>query len=143
LNIFINEFLVGESILFVSSRISLSVISGHFFQRRAPAGECSLTVPESSLHVSRIFAECSLHVPYFQRRTFLEGHEESTMRWQRGELIGAGAFGRVYIGMNEDTGELLAVKQVMILTIQLFLSGEVVFVNIRPKARKIKRERMF
>lgn len=65
------------------------------------------------------------------------------MRWQRGELIGAGAFGRVYIGMNEDTGELLAVKQVMILTIQLFLSGEVVFVNIRPKARKIKRERMF
>jgi serine/threonine protein kinase len=34
------------------------------------------------------------------------------MSWQRGELIGAGAFGRVYLGMNEQTGELMAVKQV-------------------------------
>ena len=34
------------------------------------------------------------------------------IRWQRGELIGCGAFGRVYMGMNLDSGELLAVKQV-------------------------------
>lgn len=37
---------------------------------------------------------------------------EAPINWQRGELIGAGAFGRVYLGMNEDTGELMAVKQV-------------------------------
>ncbi|XP_052188158.1 LOW QUALITY PROTEIN: mitogen-activated protein kinase kinase kinase NPK1-like [Diospyros lotus] len=36
------------------------------------------------------------------------------IRWRRGELIGCGAFGRVYMGMNIDSGELLAVKQVSI-----------------------------
>lgn len=35
-----------------------------------------------------------------------------TIRWRKGELIGCGAFGRVYMGMNLDSGELLAVKQV-------------------------------
>ena len=32
--------------------------------------------------------------------------------WSCGELIGAGAFGRVYLGLNNDNGELVAVKQV-------------------------------
>ncbi|XP_057485670.1 mitogen-activated protein kinase kinase kinase NPK1-like [Actinidia eriantha] len=36
------------------------------------------------------------------------------IRWRKGELIGCGAFGRVYMGMNLDSGELLAVKQVSI-----------------------------
>ncbi|KAI3775189.1 hypothetical protein L1987_49758 [Smallanthus sonchifolius] len=35
----------------------------------------------------------------------------SQIRWRKGELIGCGAFGRVYMGMNLDSGELLAVKQ--------------------------------
>jgi serine/threonine protein kinase len=34
------------------------------------------------------------------------------IRWRKGELIGSGAFGRVYMGMNLDSGELIAVKQV-------------------------------
>lgn len=34
------------------------------------------------------------------------------IRWRKGELIGYGAFGRVYMGMNLDSGELLAVKEV-------------------------------
>ncbi|KAH0992744.1 hypothetical protein GBA52_004227 [Prunus armeniaca] len=33
------------------------------------------------------------------------------IRWRKGELIGSGAFGRVYMGMNLDSGELIAVKQ--------------------------------
>ncbi|KAL7214278.1 hypothetical protein ACSBR1_026650 [Camellia fascicularis] len=33
------------------------------------------------------------------------------IRWRKGELIGFGAFGRVYMWMNLDSGELLAVKQ--------------------------------
>ncbi|KAJ1423771.1 Serine/threonine-protein kinase, active site [Sesbania bispinosa] len=33
---------------------------------------------------------------------------------RKGELIGSGAFGRVYMGMNLDSGELIAVKQVLI-----------------------------
>lgn len=39
-------------------------------------------------------------------------HEAPPIRWRKGELIGCGAFGRVYMGMNLDSGELLAVKQV-------------------------------
>ncbi|KAI4311264.1 hypothetical protein MLD38_036170 [Melastoma candidum] len=44
------------------------------------------------------------------------GDEEgaAAIRWRKGELIGCGAFGRVYMGMNLDSGELLAVKQVLI-----------------------------
>ncbi|KAL8026246.1 hypothetical protein ABFX02_14G015400 [Erythranthe guttata] len=38
------------------------------------------------------------------------------IRWRKGEMIGCGAFGRVYMGMNLDSGELLAVKQVAIAT---------------------------
>ncbi|CAN6482412.1 unnamed protein product [Victoria cruziana] len=36
------------------------------------------------------------------------------IRWRKGETIGCGAYGRVYMGMNLDSGELLAVKQVLI-----------------------------
>ena len=38
-----------------------------------------------------------------------------TIRWRKGEMIGCGAFGQVYMGMNLDSGELLAVKQVNLL----------------------------
>ncbi|WOH14371.1 hypothetical protein DCAR_0933890 [Daucus carota subsp. sativus] len=38
-----------------------------------------------------------------------------TIRWRKGEMIGCGAFGQVYMGMNLDSGELLAVKQVLIV----------------------------
>ncbi|DBA78684.1 hypothetical protein WJX77_001730 [Trebouxia sp. C0004] len=36
------------------------------------------------------------------------------INWQIGEMVGAGAFGRVYLGLNNDTGQLMAVKQVLI-----------------------------
>ena len=35
------------------------------------------------------------------------------IRWKKGELIGSGAYGRVYMAMNLDSGELLAVKKVI------------------------------
>ncbi|RKO96344.1 hypothetical protein CXG81DRAFT_4393, partial [Caulochytrium protostelioides] len=34
--------------------------------------------------------------------------------WERGRLIGSGAFGRVYHGLNLDSGEIMAVKQVQV-----------------------------
>ncbi|KAJ4957068.1 hypothetical protein NE237_013851 [Protea cynaroides] len=36
-----------------------------------------------------------------------------TIKWGNGELIVCGAYGRVYMGMNLDFGEVLAVKQVI------------------------------
>jgi serine/threonine protein kinase len=35
-------------------------------------------------------------------------------KWVRGELIGKGNFGRVYLALNATTGEMIAVKQVEI-----------------------------
>ncbi|KAI9666329.1 MAG: hypothetical protein M1821_004264 [Bathelium mastoideum] len=37
---------------------------------------------------------------------------QQTFKWVKGQLIGKGTFGRVYLGMNTTTAELLAVKQV-------------------------------
>ena len=40
------------------------------------------------------------------------GSGSEPVHWIKGELIGAGAFGRVYMGLNNETGQLMAVKQV-------------------------------
>lgn len=39
---------------------------------------------------------------------------ERAIRWKRGEILGQGAFGIVYLGLNTDNGELMAVKQMAI-----------------------------
>ena len=36
------------------------------------------------------------------------------VRWERGELIGRGAYGKVYKGRNLDTGQTLAIKTVLV-----------------------------
>jgi serine/threonine protein kinase len=38
------------------------------------------------------------------------------IEWKKGELIGKGSFGKVYMAMNSATGELIAVKQVKLST---------------------------
>lgn len=45
------------------------------------------------------------------------------IRWRKGEMIGCGAFGQVYMGMNLDSGELLAVKQVFLVVFVIFGFG--------------------
>ncbi|KAJ1417114.1 Serine/threonine-protein kinase, active site [Sesbania bispinosa] len=57
---------------------------------------------------SRVFSKPSLPSPPVPKDT------APPIRWRKGELIGCGAFGQVYVGMNLDSGELLAVKQVLI-----------------------------
>jgi serine/threonine protein kinase len=34
------------------------------------------------------------------------------MTWVKGDLIGKGTYGRVYLGLNATTGDMIAVKQV-------------------------------
>ena len=41
-----------------------------------------------------------------------EPQRQPTFKWIKGQLIGKGTFGRVYLGMNITTGEPIAVKQV-------------------------------
>lgn len=45
------------------------------------------------------------------------------INWQIGEMVGAGAFGRVYLGLNNDTGQLMAVKQVRSRSGNSFFQG--------------------
>ncbi|PRQ30409.1 putative protein kinase RLK-Pelle-DLSV family [Rosa chinensis] len=44
----------------------------------------------------------------------------TSIQWRKGELIGSGAFGRVYMGMNTESGELIAVKEVLVLVLEGF-----------------------
>ena len=39
-------------------------------------------------------------------------HYTRAVRWKRGEQLGAGAVGTVYMGLNADTGALMAAKKV-------------------------------
>jgi mitogen-activated protein kinase kinase kinase len=48
---------------------------------------------------------------YKHRKPALRRHRKRLI-WKRGELIGEGTCGRVYKGLNEGTGELIAVKQI-------------------------------
>ncbi|GFZ02955.1 NPK1-related protein kinase 2 [Actinidia rufa] len=61
----------------------------------------------SRIRRSRVFSKSSPPPP-------MAKDESPHLRWRKGELIGCGAFGRVYMGMNLESGELLAVKQVLI-----------------------------
>lgn len=38
--------------------------------------------------------------------------QTETLTWVKGELIGKGSYGRVYIALNVTTGDMIAVKQV-------------------------------
>ena len=47
-------------------------------------------------------------------RSYLYFVFAAIFKWVRGELIGKGNFGRVYLALNATTGEMIAVKQVEI-----------------------------
>eukprot|EP01065_Artemidia_motanka_P047689 TRINITY_DN751_c4_g1_i1.p1 TRINITY_DN751_c4_g1~~TRINITY_DN751_c4_g1_i1.p1 ORF type:complete len:937 (+),score=72.93 TRINITY_DN751_c4_g1_i1:79-2811(+) len=38
--------------------------------------------------------------------------QQTTFRWKKGKILGQGAFGTVFIGLNQETGQLMAVKNV-------------------------------
>ncbi|KAH7283389.1 hypothetical protein KP509_34G004600 [Ceratopteris richardii] len=53
------------------------------------------------------------------RNSFKKGQTKKTknFEWKKGELLGEGAYGKVFCGLNQSTGELMAVKQLKFLNI--------------------------
>jgi len=125
--------------LFLS--VSLYVIMQDFFRRslafRTPPQDhhdpdnpnqesnyCSSINPLTSTLVDK-FNSCVRKSRIFSKPTSPSSPPmPPPIRYRKGELIGCGAFGHVYMGMNFDSGELLAIKQVAFL---LILSGFCLF----------------
>lgn len=49
-----------------------------------------------------------------KRRKSERAHHGQGIRWERGELIGSGTYGKVYQGLNLNNGKLIAIKSVQI-----------------------------
>ncbi|EPX72592.1 STE/STE11 protein kinase Wis4 [Schizosaccharomyces octosporus yFS286] len=59
-----------------------------------------------------------LDVSVYRNRDFIKlasSLSNITIRWQQGQFVKSGMFGDVYSGVNLDTGDLLAVKEIKIL----------------------------
>ena len=72
-------------------------------------GPAAPPVPESptAANPTRMWSGYLLRFPYTDSFAAI-------FKWVRGELIGKGTYGRVYLALNVTTGEMIAVKQVEI-----------------------------
>lgn len=77
----------------------------------------------SCIRNSRVFSKLSPPPPALPSPKAVKDEGDAAprpIRWRKGEMIGCGAFGQVYMGMNLDSGELLAVKQVFTCVLLFF-----------------------
>jgi serine/threonine protein kinase len=83
----------------------------------------SLQVDTSNLHHSRLGSSggssttTTTTIPFSTTsRTPSTPRKRGTVqknRWKRGDMIGAGSYGRVFMGLNMDTGGLIAIKELV------------------------------
>ena len=69
--------------------------------------------PSSSSHIHRslnMSSSLSMLSSHNQNNLYSKPRQVEPIRWQRGEVIGQGAYGTVFLGLNLDTGELMAGK---------------------------------
>lgn len=64
-------------------------------------------------------------------------------KWKRGKAIGVGSCGNVYLGMNEDTGELMAVKEITLETKDRLLTSLYNEIQVRRGASQPGRRFFF
>eukprot|EP01062_Namystynia_karyoxenos_P037519 TRINITY_DN27315_c0_g1_i2.p1 TRINITY_DN27315_c0_g1~~TRINITY_DN27315_c0_g1_i2.p1 ORF type:complete len:905 (+),score=136.75 TRINITY_DN27315_c0_g1_i2:160-2874(+) len=71
-----------------------------------------LATPVAEIHLPprRITANNTQERKARHRRAI--DHREGTVHWKKGVQLGKGAFGEVHLGLNEVTGELMAVKAI-------------------------------
>nr|XP_024370794.1 uncharacterized protein LOC112280062 isoform X3 [Physcomitrium patens] len=74
-------------------------------------GRCIAPDKQSSASTSEIASCSSSQTVPDKFSTNVQPTRTGSVRWTRGELLGEGAYGKVYAGLNQDTGELMAVKQ--------------------------------
>ena len=96
--------LVRSSVLTPGNRFSPSQLSG-LAEIESLKHESALSLLESKSQSNNLSVPTPI-IPRIQRPTIT--------RWTQGQIIGQGAFGKVFHGLNLDTGEIMAVKQVLI-----------------------------
>ncbi|KAJ6545039.1 kinase-like protein [Mycena vulgaris] len=102
---------------------------------RSPNADCN---SPPSLHICRRTVKLWGNSRQPERpRMDLNGPENRTrFKWVRGESIGRGTHGLVYLGLNATTGEMLAVKQISFPQ----NTGATSEQRGRPSAQTLKRE---
>ena len=71
-------------------------------------------------------------------RSFIN-RQEKEIKWSKGQLLGTGSFGNVYMGLNMNSGEIIAVKQVVLPddSQDLAASGAPAKVKIQQKRKQM------
>lgn len=101
----------------------------YHYRRQSPPSPPSVGGQYSGATISQSYTEghCSNSSQLYTGDTIGEGSDvdDATtanmsparprpIKWKKGDLLGTGAFGRVFIGQNVESGELIAVKEVFI-----------------------------
>ena len=68
----------------------------------------------SPVQLQQSSSPVSLRGRTYQDDAFKQFYQPPPFKWKRGEPIGEGTFGKVFMGLNNVTGELFAVKQIEI-----------------------------
>ncbi|KAK4166588.1 hypothetical protein QBC43DRAFT_13732 [Cladorrhinum sp. PSN259] len=85
-------------------RKSTKMFNAHIVQIRPERGSLNMAMGLTTIPQDQLSTRSNSRDSNLKRQT--------TFRWFKGQLIGKGTFGRVYLGMNATTGEFLAVKEV-------------------------------
>ena len=103
-----------------SSDVSSLTLNTPVLNPRNPAGSIVGPGPNSSTNNRTPSSRQSVNNHSHSKSSIWDGRDRSSIiqdskiKWTKGQLIGKGSFGKVYMGLNAQTGQLLAIKQVQL-----------------------------